>query len=51
MLVCLYGEMRDALWPERGLLGSVARRTPGVAFLPAAGYYFDGTPAPEWDEP
>lgn len=25
MLVCLYGEIGDALWPERGLLGSVAR--------------------------
>ena len=24
MLVCLYGEMRDALWPERGLSGSMA---------------------------
>ena len=34
MLVCLYGEMRDALWPERGLSGSTARRAPAVAFLP-----------------
>ena len=25
MLICLYGEMRDALWPERGLSGSMAR--------------------------
>ena len=25
MLICLYGEIRDALWPERGLSGSVAR--------------------------
>lgn len=24
MLICLYGEMRDALWPERGLSGSLA---------------------------
>ena len=40
MLVCLYGEMRDALWPEHGLSGSVARCTPAVAFLPAR-YSFD----------
>jgi hypothetical protein len=27
MLIWLYGEMRDALWPEHGLSGSVARCT------------------------
>jgi hypothetical protein len=24
MLICLYGEMGEALWPERGLSGSTA---------------------------
>jgi hypothetical protein len=24
MLICRYGKMRDALWPERGLSGSLA---------------------------
>jgi len=32
MLICLYGEMRDALWPERGLSGSVALRAAAVVF-------------------
>jgi len=34
MLVCLYGEMRDALWPEHGLSGSMASSASDVAFLP-----------------
>jgi hypothetical protein len=34
MLIWLYGEMRDALWPEHGLSGSMACRAPDVAFLP-----------------
>jgi hypothetical protein len=34
MLVWLYGEMRDALWPEHGLSGSTAGCAADVAFLP-----------------
>jgi len=34
MLVCLYGEMREALWPERGLSGSMTHCVPAVAFMP-----------------
>jgi len=34
MLVWLYGEMRDALWPEHGLSGSMASFAPDVASLP-----------------
>jgi hypothetical protein len=36
MLICLYGEMREALWPEHGLSGSTTVLHVGVAFLPAA---------------
>jgi hypothetical protein len=36
MLICLYGEIRDALWPEHGLSGSMARCAPAVAFRPVA---------------
>jgi len=43
MLVWLYGEMRDALWPERGLSGSVAGSAADVAFPPAT--RCDGAPA------
>src|SRR5258705_8688463 len=32
MLICLYGEMRDALWLQHGLSGSVARCAPGCGF-------------------
>jgi hypothetical protein len=35
MLTCLYGEMRDALWPDHGLSGSMARNAFGVTLLPA----------------
>jgi hypothetical protein len=31
MLICLYGEMRDALWPERELLGSEGIRVEGLS--------------------
>jgi len=35
MLVWLYGEMRDALWPEHGLSGSMAGSAADVAFRSA----------------
>jgi hypothetical protein len=35
ILICLYGEMRDALWPDHGLSGSMARGAFGVTLLPA----------------
>jgi hypothetical protein len=34
MLVCLYGEMREALWPDRAAFGSKVRGTLAVALLP-----------------
>jgi hypothetical protein len=35
MLVCLYGEMREVLWPERGLSGFRGALSLSVALLPA----------------
>jgi hypothetical protein len=35
MLICLYGEMREALWPEHGLSEFRGHCALGVAFLPA----------------
>ena len=35
ILICLYGEMRDALWLDHGLSGSMGRSAPAVALLPA----------------
>jgi hypothetical protein len=34
MLIWLYGEMREVLWLERELSGSITCRAAGVAFLP-----------------